>query len=111
MSTDFTAWIYVMGLILFSYGSFLFVHEIIRKRGGSWIFYYLTILFVGGMITYSVDVYARYLRFEDMQTYYGFMDSFLWKVRRIPIVIIIGFIDVHVTIRIARRRYERETEV
>ena len=104
MVTDIVSWMYLIGCLAFAYGAAIFIFEAVRTQSMSWIFRYIMLLFVGGTIAWSADVYARHLRFENIALYYEFMDSFIWHVRRVPIILSLLFIDVHATLRILLRR-------
>jgi len=79
-------------------------------RKMSAIFWSMAVLFAS-LTTFSIlNIYARHLRFEDVERYMHFMQSDLWAVRHIPCSIILIGMGFFMTRRVFwSYYYKKET--
>lgn len=97
MTTDFSMWMYLVLISGFLWCFVFFLVRIIEYRGKAHvIWYYITIMFGGGLYKNIMNFWARYLMFNrSTEEWEAFLVSNLWHSRIIVPSIIIWVIAIH----------------
>ncbi len=103
---DLTCYIYVMYLLFGLWGFILFSWEW-THRGASFVFKWMTILFLGISIRYSIEIYERLYTLE-YGTHSYLWTTLWWPGRNIISLIAIGTIVAVMTVRAVKRNRNKE---
>jgi hypothetical protein len=100
-SSDPSSWAHMLNLLVSSYGLCLFIWWWAKRGEASHVYMYVTILLFGEAMDAAIVIYAEYLRlFISDWTHDTFMQySLLWPLRKVPSLIAISCIVVHMSFR------------
>ena len=110
---DPTIWVYLVTLLISTYGAGLFSWWWIKKGAASSVFAYVTFIFLGEVVESGMSMYARMLRLgHDQADYTTFIACVLWPGRKLVTMLALVFIVVHMSYRAFRKlpRGERRRE-
>jgi hypothetical protein len=107
MRYDLAFIMYIITFAVSLYGFILFAWWWWRQGEATAVYMYVTLLFFGSVFSNAMCLYARHIFLISLGDYLKFVDTDMWDVRLVPTLAALGFIVVHMTVRVLSNRTNR----
>ena len=98
--SDLTYWLYVLTIVISTYGSALFLWWWIKKGSATTVYSYVTFLLLGEAFSASLSLFARHLFLtEDVEAYAMFIRSPIWPFRHLLVFMALTVLVCHMSYR------------